>query len=138
MTRPGSFFLNIDVDDLARAERFYCDAFGLRIGRRLGADATELVGGPTPIYLLARPAGSAASSAAPQKRTYERHWTPLHLDFVVEDIDAAVRRATAAGALLEAPVHDASWGRLALMADPFGHGFCLLQFTGAGYDAIAT
>jgi hypothetical protein len=27
--------------------------------------------------------------------------------------------------------------RLALLADPFGNGFCLLQFTGRGYDAIA-
>jgi hypothetical protein len=24
------------------------------------------------------------------------------------------------------------------MADPFGHGFCLIQFTERGYDAIAT
>jgi len=23
-----------------------------------------------------------------------------------------------------------------MMSDPFGHGFCLLQFTGAGYDAV--
>jgi hypothetical protein len=29
------------------------------------------------------------------------------------------------------------WGRLALMADPFGHGFCFVQFLGAGYDEIA-
>jgi len=26
---------------------------------------------------------------------------------------------------------------LALMADPFGHGFCLLQFVGQGYDELA-
>ena len=24
------------------------------------------------------------------------------------------------------------------IADPFGHGWCLLQFLGGGYDAIAT
>lgn len=29
------------------------------------------------------------------------------------------------------------WGKLALMADPFGHGFCFLQFLGSGYDEIA-
>jgi predicted enzyme related to lactoylglutathione lyase len=55
----------------------------------------------------------------------------------VEDLDAAVARAEAAGAALEAPVTTSAWGRLALMADPFGHGFCLLQFLGRGYDEIA-
>jgi len=30
------------------------------------------------------------------------------------------------------------WERLlALMADPFGHGFCFVQFLGRGYDEIA-
>jgi hypothetical protein len=29
------------------------------------------------------------------------------------------------------------WGKLALMADPFGHGFCFVQFVGRGYDEIA-
>ena len=28
------------------------------------------------------------------------------------------------------------YGKLALMADPFGNGFCLLEFTGRGYDEI--
>jgi predicted enzyme related to lactoylglutathione lyase len=60
----------------------------------------------------------------------------VHLDFVVEDIDAAVRRAVAAGATLERDVSTHAYGRLALMADPFGNGFCLLQFTGRGYDEI--
>jgi len=32
----------------------------------------------------------------------------------------------------------ASWPRhIALMADPFGHGFCLIEFRGRGYDEIA-
>ena len=31
-----------------------------------------------------------------------------------------------------------NWGKLALMADPFGHGFCLVQFLNRGYDEIAT
>jgi hypothetical protein len=29
------------------------------------------------------------------------------------------------------------WGRLALMADPFGNGYCFVQFLGGGYDEIA-
>ena len=27
--------------------------------------------------------------------------------------------------------------RIALLADPFGHGFCLIQFSEQGYDAVA-
>jgi predicted enzyme related to lactoylglutathione lyase len=133
-----NLLVNIDVDDVDRALRFYTAAFGLRPGRRFGADGVELLGGTAPLYLLRKPAGSAASSVSSDVRRYTRHWTPVHLDIVVEDIDAAVQRALAAGATHEAPVSTGNWGRLALMADPFGHGFCLVQFLGRGYDEIAT
>ena len=46
-------------------------------------------------------------------------------------------RAVAAGATGEAPACDAAYGRIAMLADPFGHGFCLIQFNDRGYDAIA-
>jgi catechol 2,3-dioxygenase-like lactoylglutathione lyase family enzyme len=131
------FLLNLDVDDLDKAIRFYRDAFGLKPARRLGGLAVEMVGGPAPIYLLAKASGTPPSSGVPQPRTYRRHWTPLHLDFVVDEIDAAVARALAAGARLEQPVAEHEWGKLALLADPFGHGFCFVQFLGRGYDAIA-
>ncbi len=130
-----NFIVNIDVPDLAAAEAFYLAAFGLRIGRRLGTGAVELLGGPTPLYLLQNEAGSAATEDG-DVRDYERHWTPLHLDWVVEDIDAALMRAVAAGAMLEQPVRERRWGRIAVLADPFGHGFCLIQFSGEGYDAL--
>jgi hypothetical protein len=42
-----------------------------------------------------------------------------------------------AGARLESPISTHEWGRLALMADPFGHGFCFVQFLGRGNDGIA-
>jgi predicted enzyme related to lactoylglutathione lyase len=56
---------------------------------------------------------------------------------VVPDVDAAVERAVEAGAKVDEPATDRVWGRIAILADPFGHGFCLLQFSGRGYDAIA-
>jgi hypothetical protein len=34
-------------------------------------------------------------------------------------------------------VTEHAYGRLALLADPFGNGFCLLEFSGRGYDEIA-
>lgn len=131
------FLVNLDVDELETAIRFYGTAFGLRVGRRFGATGVEMLGGPTPIFLLVKAAGTSASSATPQRRRYDRHWTPVHLDFVVEEIEPAVQKALAAGARLEQPISTHTWGRLALMADPFGHGFCFVQFLGRGYDEIA-
>jgi predicted enzyme related to lactoylglutathione lyase len=129
---------NIDVDDLERGVEFYTKAFGLRVSRYLDAfAAVELGGASSRIYLLERASGTPPSAGSPARRNYERHWTPTHLDFVVEDLDAAVQRALAAGANLETQPEAQIWGRVAVMADPFGHGFCLLQFFGRGYDEIA-
>lgn len=132
------FLVNLDVDDLDAAIAFYGAAFGLAVGRRFGPSGAELLGGPAPVYLLVKPAGTPAFAAAGQQRSYARHWTPVHLDFVVDDIDRAVRQAIAAGARLEQAVSAHPWGKLALMFDPFGHGFCFVQFVGRGYDEIAT
>lgn len=127
---------NIDVDDLARAERFYCEGLGLTVGRRLGAAGLELLGAGAPIYLLAKAAGTAPFAGARAVRDYARHWSPVHLDFVVEDLEAARDRALAAGALAETGITEHVWGRIVVMADPFGHGFCLLCFSERGYDAL--
>ena len=134
----SDLLVNIDVDDLPKAEAFYSRAFGLKAGRRFGDSGVELLGLASPIYLLVKAAGSKAAITIDQVRDYRRHWTPVHLDVVVADIDAAVARAKAAGASLEAPVKSANWGKLALMADPFGHGFCLVEFVNRGYDEIAS
>lgn len=129
--------VNLDVDDLDRAVRFYVAALGLRVGRRFDG-AVELLGAEAPIYLLLVAAGTAPFDGARVERRYERHWTPLHLDFAVDDLDSAVRQAQSAGAKLEKASSDRKWGRFAVLSDPFGHGFCLLQFLGRGYDEIAT
>jgi uncharacterized glyoxalase superfamily protein PhnB len=130
--------VNIDVDDLQKATEFYCKAFGLEVGRRFGSDAVELLGATSAIYLLVKPNGTVASATSRHLRSYARHWTPVHLDFVVDEIDGAVDRARNAGARLEGAVKTNSWGKIAMLADPFGHGVCLIQFIGRGYDEIAT
>jgi predicted enzyme related to lactoylglutathione lyase len=133
-----NLLVNIDVDDLERGITFYQSAFGLRLGRRLfGGAVAEMVGGSSDIYLLTRPSGTAASPQVALARDYRRHWTPIHLDFEVDDVEAAVQRALAAGAKLEGEIQTFAWGRIAMMSDPFGHGFCLLQFIGRGYDEVA-
>ena len=123
---------------LEKAVRFYTSALGLRIGRRFGGGGIELVGAEVPIYLLVAAPGTAPFHGAAVRRDYSRHWTPVHLDFSVEDLEAEVARAVAAGARLEVPIEQHEYGKLAVLADPFGHGRCLLQFEGRGYDEIAT
>jgi len=132
-----SLIANIDVPDLEAAIEFYRRALGLRLGRRLfEGTAAEMLGAASPIYLLAKPAGSAANGAATAHRDYRRHWTPIHVDVAVEDVTAAVRQAQAAGATLEGEIQSYPWGRMATMCDPFGHGFCFVQFVGRGYDEV--
>jgi predicted enzyme related to lactoylglutathione lyase len=132
----SGILVNIDVDDLERGTRFYCDGLGLRVGRRFEG-WVELVGAEAAIYLLPKASGSSVSPVTIEKRDYARHWTPVHLDFVVDDIRSAMQRALEAGATLERDVTKHAYGKLALMADPFGNGFCLLEFSGRGYDEIA-
>ena len=129
--------VNIDVPDLEAAIDFYSRAFGLALHRRLGATGAEMLGAPAPIYLLQKAAGTPAAGAVRQPRDYARHWTPVHLDVVVDDVDDAVARAVAAGARLEDPAVSHDWGRIAHLSDPFGHGICIMQFLGRGYDALA-
>ena len=131
-----NFLINIDVEELQRGIDFYTAAFGLCVGRRF-SDWVELVGGPTPIYLLPKPPDSVIAPTTPLGRNYARHWTPVHLDLVVDDIDAAIAKAVRAGARLEQEMTQHKYGKLALLADPFGHGFCFIQFEGRGYDEIA-
>jgi uncharacterized glyoxalase superfamily protein PhnB len=133
-----SMLVNIDVPNLAAAIEFYHHAFGLRLGRRLfEGTVAEMLGGPSRLFLLAKQSSSAASATAPVLRDYRRHWTPVHLDFEVENVEEAVRRARAAGAVLESDVQAHPWGDMATMSDPFGHGFCLVHFRGRGYDEVA-
>jgi len=128
--------INLDVDDIEAAVRFYTGAFALRVGRRFDEQFVELLGAEAPIYLLGKASGSVPFDAAREGRSYGRHWTPLHLDFVVDDIRAALERVVELGAKVESDVSEHPYGLLALCADPFGHGFCLLEFRGRGYDEL--
>jgi predicted enzyme related to lactoylglutathione lyase len=130
--------VNIDVPDLGKAVRFYEQAVGLKLRRKLfEGSIAEMSGAPVPIFLVARSENSAPFPDSSSGRSYRRHWTPLHLDFVVDDLAAAIARAEAAGAGLESGPESFAWGSIATFSDPFGHGFCLIQWSGKGYDEAA-
>jgi len=130
--------INIDVNDIQKATDFYTRAFGLELGRVFGNDGVELLGFEAPVYLLLTAEGSTAVRGTRLKRDFERHWTPVHIDVAVDDIVAALTQATEAGATVEGEIEQRSWGKIVLLFDPFGHGWCILEFNKQGYDAIAT
>jgi predicted enzyme related to lactoylglutathione lyase len=136
MMTTGSL-INIDVPDIKKAEAFYCGVFGLQVVRRFGGDGLELSGLGVPFFLLQKAEGSPAFPNGTDTRNYGRHWTPVHLDITVAGIEAMHQKALAAGARAESDIRTAPYGRIALMADPFGHGFCLIEFNEKGYDALA-
>jgi predicted enzyme related to lactoylglutathione lyase len=126
--------INIDVPDLAAAIGFYTAALGLEHSRTLDDDVAELTGATATIYLLRKAAGTPAVSTPPIARDFHRHWTPVHFDLVVDDVDAAARRAQAAGAKAETGHIDWHGSRCVSFSDPFGHGFCFIEFARGTYD----
>ena len=79
--------VNIDVADIEQAIAFYTDALGLRLARRLfGGSVAELHGATSIIQLLLKESGSSPAASSRSRRDYTRHWTPVHLDFAVDDI----------------------------------------------------
>ncbi len=129
-------YVNIDVDDVERAIAFYTKGLGLTLARRLfGGAVAEMAGASCLIHLLPKASGSPTAQGK-AIRDYGRHWTPVHLDFCVEDLDGALTRALAAGAVLEGEVRCYDWGRIATLADPFGHGLCMMQLAPGGYDHV--
>jgi len=55
----------------------------------------------------------------------------------VPNLEEATKRAIAAGAKIETGPRQTPYGKISTFSDPFGHGFCLIEFQGRGYDEIA-
>jgi predicted enzyme related to lactoylglutathione lyase len=127
----------IEVADLERGVTFYCDGIGLSLKRRLSPSWVELEGANLPIFLLGNRASVAELGDRRQTRNFGRHWTPVHLDFITPDVDATVARLLDLGATLDRPMQVREYGRMANMADPFGNGFDLIEFSGSGYDLVS-
>jgi predicted enzyme related to lactoylglutathione lyase len=120
--------ISIDVHDVDLAVHFYSNGLGMRLIEKGNGWATMALGEQT--FFLGIPWGPEG----PIERDHRRHWTPVHLDFVVDDFDASVERAIKAGAKLDRSVlRRPDLGDMANMSDPSGNGFDLIQRT-AGHD----
>lgn len=121
------YAVSIDVPRLDDGLRFYRDALGLSEIARPMATYVVLACGDAQIGLIEKAAGSRPAPGSDDVRRYERHWTPVHIDFHVDDYDAFLAKAVAAGATCEQK-YDGGQGRppVAFCSDPFGNGFCVL------------
>lgn len=123
-----NLLINIDVPDLQRAIDFYSSAFDMQLNRQLDDDVAELTGASATIYLLKKDEGSTCSKYSTETRRYQRHWTPVHFDIVVDDIWQATERVISAGAMIESECSEWLQSKCITFSDPFGHGFCLIEF----------
>jgi uncharacterized glyoxalase superfamily protein PhnB len=136
---PASLIVNIDVPSLDAGIAFYTRAFEFRLCRFLfDKSVAELESALGRLFLIEQPQGSLAVPGTSIVRTYQTHWTPVHLDLPVSHLENAMQRCLAAGATSRTAVTVNSFGRLIAMRDPFGHGFCLIEFNAEGYDAATS
>ncbi len=122
-----SISVSIDVPDMARGIRFYAEAFGFSKVSEPYRGVAILKAGAATITLLEKREQTRPSPNTQDVRRYDRHWTPVHLDFHVHDVKAALEKAVRAGATKEQFFEHPEHGSAAFCADPFGHGFCLLE-----------
>ncbi len=85
MLKDNRTFSSFSADDIPRAKQFYAETLGLEVEEQMGGLALHLGGGDTFVY--------PKDDHAPATFTV--------LNFLVDDIDAAVDRLTEAGVAFE-------------------------------------
>jgi predicted enzyme related to lactoylglutathione lyase len=108
----------IDVNDVAKAVRFYGEGIGLSVVK-YEKEWAQLKLGEQTIWLMKVPTGKGRTIT----REYSRHWTPAHLDIHVDDLDETIKRAVATGGKLEKRPK----ASLAYLVDPSGNGVDIVQ-----------
>lgn len=115
----------IDVPDTKIASAFYTNVLGCRVESE-SENNTKLSLYNTTIYLMEKKENTNALIVGEDSRRYTRHWTPVHLDFHVTDMETPVSLLNKYGGQLEGK-ESGDWGEAAFCSDPFGNGFCLLR-----------
>jgi catechol 2,3-dioxygenase-like lactoylglutathione lyase family enzyme len=123
------YSVSIDVPQLEEGLRFYRDALGLSEVARPVPTYAVLQCGDAQIGLFEKPAGSKPAKGSDDVRRYERHWTPVHIDFHVDDFEAFLAKAVTAGAKCEQKFEVTGRPPIAFCSDPFGNGFCVVGMT---------
>ena len=120
------YSVSIDVPALDQGLAFYGSAFGFVETARPVPGYAVLKCDDAEIGLLEKPAGTCPAEGSGDVRRYDRHWTPVHIDFYVDDFDIALSRALDAGARCEQKFDAGEHPPVAFCCDPFGNGFCII------------
>ena len=123
------YSVSIDVPNLDAGLKFYRDALGLVEVRRPIPTYVVLQCGEAKIGLIEKAAGTNPAKGSDDVRRYERHWTPVHIDFDVDDFDGFLSKAIEVGAIVEQKYEMAGRPPIAFCSDPFGNGFCVIGQT---------
>lgn len=119
--------ISVDVPSLEEGLRFYGEAFGFEKVSEPYPGVAVLRAEGAQLLLLAKGAGTVPCPAPGVTRHYGRHWTPVHIDFHVDEFKAALERVLRAGATQEHLFEVPGRPSVAFCSDPFGHGFCLIE-----------
>lgn len=118
--------VSIDVPNLDGGLHFYGRVFGFVETARPFPTMAILDGNNVTICMHEKSAGTKSSPGGEDTRRYERHWTPVHLDFHVQDFDAALSRVGAENGVIESEFRTQGPKLAAFCSDPFGNGFCVI------------
>ena len=122
--------ISIDVPDMPKAVAFYTQALGCEPVREHNEKWVVIGANGVEIHLQTKAEGSAPIPLEDADgRKYARHWTPIHLDFLISDVGATVAKVEALDGTYEGG-DKGDWGEIAHCADPFGNGF--LHYSGVG------
>lgn len=121
-----SVHVSIDVPDLDAGISFYGAVFGFKETARPFPAMAILDGHNVTVCMHAKPEGTKSSTGGAEMRRYARHWTPVHLDLHVKDIDPVLAAIRANGGSVENEFRTEGPRPAAFCADPFGNGFCVI------------
>jgi len=113
----GTFYWNeLMTRDVARAKKFYADTMGWSF------DAMPMPGGGA--YWLAKSGGEVVGGlfdiSGPEYKGVPESWMPY---IAVDNVDARVKKATAAGAKVMKPAFEVpNVGRIVMLREPGGAG----------------
>ncbi len=116
--------ISIDVADIEQALNFYTTALGCEFKKKYSDGWQVIAIAGLDIHLQQKAAGTVA--AGEHLRNYDRHWTPVHLDFTVEDIRPCCAAIEKHGGSVESQSFSEQ-ADIANCADPFGNGFCVIR-----------
>lgn len=119
---PGAMtWHEVYTRDAARAREFYTRVFGLTAQRldAPGIDYWTLHKGPERVCGVMQMTDQFPKEVPPHWNTY----------FAVGDADSAAAKAVSLGGKQVAPPFDTGFGRIAVVADPFGAAFCLVKLS---------